>query len=175
VGGKKKTLGVATTNYKLEELAREGGTSPRTVRYYVQRGLLPAPAFKGKDTGYAHEHLVRLRAIKRLQEAYFPLDAIAGELASRSLADIERIADGRLVPSSHDMHGPPSPHSPYRSYSSSSDREHELVVTETRSTRFTIAPGVAITLDDDAPAESRRVVMDLLASLQATSRIREGR
>lgn len=169
---------MATTNYKLEELAREGGTSPRTVRYYVQRGLLPAPSFRGKDTGYAREHLVRLRAIKRLQEAYFPLDAIAGELASRSLADIERIADGRLVPSVHDMHvasTPHAPHSPYRSHSTSSDREVELVVTETRSTRFTIAPGVAITLDDDAPSESRRLVEDLLASLKATSRIREGR
>lgn len=169
---------MATTNYKLEELAREGGTSPRTVRYYVQRGLLPAPSFRGKDTGYAREHLVRLRAIKRLQEAYFPLDAIAGELASRSLADIERIADGRLLPSSHDAHvahAPHAPHSPYRSHSTSSDREVELVVTETRSTRFTIAPGVAITLDDDAPGESRRLVEDLLASLKATSRIREGR
>ena len=158
-------------NYKLEELAREGGTSPRTVRYYVQRGLLPAPAFKGKDTGYAREHLVRLRAIKRLQEAYFPLDAIAAELASRSLADIERIADGRLVPTSPN----PGFASPTAAHSSSLDREVELVVTETRTTRFTIAPGVAITLDDDAPVESRRLAMDLLASLQATSRIREGR
>lgn len=159
------------TTYKLEELAREGGTSPRTVRYYVQRGLLPAPAFKGKDTGYAREHLVRLRAIKRLQEAYFPLDAIAAELASRSLADIERIADGRLVPTSPN----PGFASPTAAHSSSSDREVELVVTEIRTTRFTIAPGVAITLDDDAPVESRRLAMDLLASLQATSRIREGR
>ena len=129
------------TTYKLEELAREGGTSPRTVRYYVQRGLLPAPAFKGKDTGYAREHLVRLRAIKRLQEAYFPLDAIAAELASRSLADIERIADGRLVPTSPN----PGFASPTAAHSSSSDREVELVVTEIRTTRFTIAPGVAIT------------------------------
>ena len=51
--------------YKLEELARAAGTSPRTVRYYVQRGLLPAPAFRGKDTAYGPEHLVRLRAIRQ--------------------------------------------------------------------------------------------------------------
>lgn len=167
------------TNYKLDELAREAGTSPRTVRYYVQRGLLPAPTFRGRDTGYGREHLVRLRAIKRLQEEYFPLDAIAAELASRSLADIERIADGRTTPSL--PHGPDRhlPQSPYRthvpSYSSSSDREDELVVTESRLTRFAIAPGVELTLADDAPSESRRLVDKLLASLHATSRIREGR
>lgn len=165
---------MSQSNYKLEELAREAGTSARTVRYYVQRGLLPAPAFRGKDTGYGREHLVRLRAIKRLQEAYFPLDAIAAELASRSIADIERIGDGRLMPSSPHPHPQPqlTAQSPYRTYSPSSDREDELVVTESRQTRFAIAPGVELTLDDDAPTESRRLVNDLLASLQATSRMR---
>jgi DNA-binding transcriptional MerR regulator len=73
-------------------------TSPRTVRYYVQRGLLPAPIFRGKDTAYGREHLVRLRAIRRLQEAFFPLEAIAAELARRSMDEVERIADGTELP-----------------------------------------------------------------------------
>ena len=64
--------------YGIKALAELGGVTRRTVRYYVQRGLLPAPAFRGKDTAYGPEHLVRLRAIRRLQEAFFPLDAIAG-------------------------------------------------------------------------------------------------
>lgn len=84
---------------KLEEVAKAAGVSPRTVRYYIQRGLLPQPSFRGPDTAYGEEHLVRLRAIRRLQDAYWPLDAIAGVFASRSEREIESIADGTNVPS----------------------------------------------------------------------------
>ena len=83
---------MSETTYKLGELAQAAGTSPRTVRYYVQRGLLPPPAFRGKDSAYAREHLLRLRAIRRLQEAYLPLDAIAAELEGKTAEQIERIA-----------------------------------------------------------------------------------
>ena len=78
-------------SYKLEELARHAGVSARTVRYYVQRGLLPPPAFRGKDSAYEDEHLVRLRAIRRLQDVFLPLDAIAAEFEGKSLDKIERL------------------------------------------------------------------------------------
>ena len=77
------------TEPKLDELAERAGVSPRTVRYYIQRGLLTAPAFRGADTAYGEEHLVALRAIKKLQEAYWPLDAIGGALANRSPAELD--------------------------------------------------------------------------------------
>lgn len=81
-----------TPIYKLEELAAEAGVSPRTVRYYVQRGLLPAPEFRGKDTAYGRGHLLRLHAIKRLQQAHLPLDEIQIRLQGASDAELERIA-----------------------------------------------------------------------------------
>lgn len=71
----------ATQTFKLEELAQAAGVSPRTVRYYVQRGLLPGPKFRGRDTVYDEEHLTRLRSIRRMQEQFLPLDAIQAELA----------------------------------------------------------------------------------------------
>ena len=80
------------TTFKLDELAFAAEVAPRTVRYYVQRGLLPAPAFHGKDTRYDTEHLARLRAIKRLQQRHLPLDEIQARLAGASPAEIERIA-----------------------------------------------------------------------------------
>jgi DNA-binding transcriptional MerR regulator len=83
-----------TPTYKLEELAAEAGVSPRTVRYYVQRGLLPAPEFKGKDTAYGREHLLRLQAIKRLQQAHLPLEEIQARLAGATEAEIQRLARG---------------------------------------------------------------------------------
>lgn len=81
---------------KLDELAERAGVSARTVRYYIQRGVLPAPEFKGPDTAYDERHLYALRAIKRLQEAYWPLDAIASALASKSEAELRKIAEGDL-------------------------------------------------------------------------------
>src|SRR4051794_14921073 len=84
--------------YKLDELATAAGVSPRTVRYYVQRGLLPGPAFKGKDTAYSAEHLVRLKAIKALQDRFLPLDVIQIELARRSLAELERVHEWAAPP-----------------------------------------------------------------------------
>jgi DNA-binding transcriptional MerR regulator len=78
------------------------------VRYYVQRGLLPAPAFKGRDTVYEAEHLVRLKAIKRLQDRFLPLDAIQVELARLSADELKALAEGTDAPS-----GPvPAPHPP---------------------------------------------------------------
>jgi DNA-binding transcriptional MerR regulator len=88
------------TEFKLEDLARAAGVSPRTVRYYVQRGLLPAPTFRAKDTAYDQRHLLLLRAIKKLQEAFFPLDAIASTLANVTEDELSAIANGtsKLTP-----------------------------------------------------------------------------
>lgn len=77
--------------YKLEELAEQAGLPPRTIRYYVQRGLLPQPVFRGRDTSYGEGHLLRLRLIRQLQdERFLPLDAIASELEGRSDDELRR-------------------------------------------------------------------------------------
>jgi Ca-activated chloride channel family protein len=81
---------------KLDELASRAGVSPRTVRYYIQRGILPPAEFRGPDTAYDERHLQALRAIKRLQEDYLPLDAIASELDGKSEAELRKIADRGL-------------------------------------------------------------------------------
>lgn len=77
---------------KLDELATRAGVSPRTVRYYIQRGVLPPPDFKGPDTAYTERHLHTLKAIKRLQEDYLPLDQIAAALSGKSDAELKKIA-----------------------------------------------------------------------------------
>ncbi len=85
-----------TQSYKLEELAREAGVSARAIRYYVQRGLLPAPEFRGKDTAYGQEHLFRLMAIKKLQQSHLPLEEIQVRLANASEKDLLRIGRGEI-------------------------------------------------------------------------------
>jgi DNA-binding transcriptional MerR regulator len=52
----------------VAELADLGGVSRRTVRFYVQEGLLPAPLGVGRGRHYGPEHLERLLEVKGLQE-----------------------------------------------------------------------------------------------------------
>jgi DNA-binding transcriptional MerR regulator len=67
--------------YGIEELAERAGVSRRTVRYYVQRGLLPAPTGLGRGRHYTEAHLATLVRIRELQEAGVPLADIAARLA----------------------------------------------------------------------------------------------
>jgi DNA-binding transcriptional MerR regulator len=69
--------GVSETGiYGVGELAALGGVSRRTVRYYVQEGLLPSPEGLGRGAHYGEEHLQRLLRVKSLQEEGLTLDEV---------------------------------------------------------------------------------------------------
>jgi len=67
---------VVDARYAIGDLADLGGVSRRTVRYYVQEGLLPAPFGVGRGNHYGAEHLDQLLRVKALQEAGRTLDEI---------------------------------------------------------------------------------------------------
>jgi DNA-binding transcriptional MerR regulator len=71
------------TRYAIGDLADLGGVSRRTVRYYVQEGLLPPPLGMGRGNHYGREHLDRLLRVKAMQEAGRTLDEIRRTLAGR--------------------------------------------------------------------------------------------
>ncbi len=56
------------SEYTISELAELGGVSRRTVRYYVQEGLIPKPAGLGRGAHYKKEHLEALLRVKAMQE-----------------------------------------------------------------------------------------------------------
>jgi DNA-binding transcriptional MerR regulator len=62
--------------YAIGDLADLGGVSRRTVRYYVQEGLLPEPYGVGRGNHYGPEHLDQLLQVKSLQEGGRTLDEI---------------------------------------------------------------------------------------------------
>ncbi len=65
-----------SVRYGIADLADLGGVSRRTVRYYVQEGLLPTPLGVGRGQHYGPEHLQQLLRVKSLQEAGRSLDEI---------------------------------------------------------------------------------------------------
>jgi DNA-binding transcriptional MerR regulator len=62
--------------YNIDELADLGGVSRRTVRYYVQEGLIPPPLGVGRGRHYGPSHLDRLLEVKARQEAGLSLEQI---------------------------------------------------------------------------------------------------
>jgi len=54
------------TEYRIDDLAREAGTTVRNVRVYQERGLIPPPEKRGRAGYYSDEHLARLKMISRL-------------------------------------------------------------------------------------------------------------
>ena len=63
--------------YRIDELAREAGTTVRNVRAYQDRGLLPPPRRSGRVGLYTDAHLARLRLIGQLLERGYSLGNIA--------------------------------------------------------------------------------------------------
>lgn len=157
--------------YKLEDLARRAGVSPRTVRYYVQRGLVPAPAFRGPDTAYGEEHLAALLAVKRLQEDFWPLDAIAGAIAGRSIDELHRIGEGKLQPRRPSAPSAPSEHAreaaPKRRVSAreaarDSAREAAPAIARTKGERIELTRGLELWIDEAASDANADLVDEIV-------------
>ena len=74
----------------INELATRAGVTPRTIRYYVEQGLLPAPE-RGRPAEYTEDHVQRLDLIRRLKEQYLPLEEIRAMLGRLDRKEIEQV------------------------------------------------------------------------------------
>jgi DNA-binding transcriptional MerR regulator len=61
---------VSETPLRIGDVARLVGTTPRTIRYYEEIGLLPAPAARqsGRHRSYTQAEVERLREVMRLRD-----------------------------------------------------------------------------------------------------------
>src|SRR5262245_28359714 len=89
--------------FSIQDLADLADVSRRTVRYYVQEGLLPAPLGIGRGRHYGRAHLDRLLQVKALQASGRTLGDIRGDgdpsehtAASRLTASPQRSVWRRL-------------------------------------------------------------------------------
>ncbi len=72
----------------LETLANISGLPIRTLRFYIQKGLLPGPDSRGKNASYSESHIERLALIKDLKDKFLPLQEIKALLDGMSDEDI---------------------------------------------------------------------------------------
>jgi DNA-binding transcriptional MerR regulator len=128
---------MSDVRYGIAELAELGGVSRRTVRYYVQEGLLPAPFGVGRGDHYGPAHLARLEQVRSLQEAGLSLDDIR-----------HRLDDARAMAAAAPAVAAPA--------------AARAVVRETWR-RLTLAPGVELHLGADVPLPSAAGMQELAA------------
>jgi DNA-binding transcriptional MerR regulator len=86
------------SEFRIDELAREAGTTVRNVRAYQERGLLNPPRRAGRAGLFDDDHLDRLRLVGRLLDRGYTLANI-GELLSAwenglAFEDLLGLADG---------------------------------------------------------------------------------
>jgi DNA-binding transcriptional MerR regulator len=95
--------------YGVEELAEllnrevadpRDAVSRRTIRYFVQEGLLQEPYGLGRGKHYGAEHLQRLRDIRELQKKGLSLAEVRERVARPSRAAALARPGGPAVPSS---------------------------------------------------------------------------
>lgn len=62
--------------YAVDELASLAGMNTRTVRYYIQQGLIDKPFGEKRGAYYVQRHLEQLIELRKWQEAGLSLDRI---------------------------------------------------------------------------------------------------
>lgn len=80
--------------FTLDELAAAAGLSRRTVRYYIQIGLLDRAEGETRAARYSTHHLEQLVAIRRWTEEGVSLDRVR-DLLSRPAAEADAPAAAR--------------------------------------------------------------------------------
>ena len=61
---------------KISEVVEQTSVSRRTIRFYVQQGLIDPPRGKGRGSYYTERHIQQILTIRKLQRQGAPLDQI---------------------------------------------------------------------------------------------------
>ena len=85
----------------LQQLSERADVPGRTVRFYIQKGLLPGPEGEKRGAYYTGAHLAELLRIRQWQDAGLSLDAIAGLLQARSEPPLAPVRPGAIEVRSH--------------------------------------------------------------------------
>lgn len=94
--------GMQEENFSLSDLASATSLEERTIRSYIERGLLPGAQSRGRAASYSKEHLSRLHVIMSLRRARpnIGLSEIRIFLQNLSPEQIDRLAGGEITAAS---------------------------------------------------------------------------
>jgi DNA-binding transcriptional MerR regulator len=159
-----------TVTYTIDQICEMTGVPRRTVRYYVEEGLLEPPIGRGRGGNYLDSHVERLRKIKSLQEQGWTLSSIERHLKTRSTADALEVpsaarSSGQEKVDRLDSHGieriaTPAPEEEAESRSLQAAADTSL--RRTVRSAFLIAPGIEIVVDRESEAALSRRIQEIV-------------
>jgi DNA-binding transcriptional MerR regulator len=156
---------MSAPTYPPAEIARLTGFTTRTLRYYVELGLIPGPKSHGPGVRYTREHLVRLLAIKHLRDTEkLRLDAVKRRLAKLSLAEMEALTSP--APAAPEP-APPPPDPPAPAALAA------LPIAYARWDYIELIPGLELRVRSDAGPVLRRLAQEIHAQYGAAARAEE--
>jgi DNA-binding transcriptional MerR regulator len=79
---------MTSQKYTIQQLSELSGYSRRTIRYYIQEGIIEPPAGRGRGGFYYDSHLDKLLRMKDLQQQGLNLTAIIKKLKQTEASDI---------------------------------------------------------------------------------------
>ncbi len=85
----------------LQQLSERAGVPGRSIRFYIQKGLLAGPEGEKRGAYYTEAHLADLLRIRRWQETGLSLDAIAGLLMARCEPPVASLRAGAMEVRTH--------------------------------------------------------------------------
>src|SRR5262245_54661461 len=85
----------------LQQLGERSGVPERSIRYYIQKGLLPRPEGEKRGAFYTAAHLADLLRIRQWQDAGLSLDAIGALLLAKGEAPVAPVRPGAIEVRSH--------------------------------------------------------------------------
>ena len=85
----------------LEQLTEQSGVPGRSIRFYIQKGLIPGPNGEKRGAWYTADHLAALLRIRQWQDAGLSLDAIAGLLQAQQAPPVAPRRPGAVEVRSH--------------------------------------------------------------------------
>lgn len=90
---------MADDDYSLTDLSDATGIEARTIRSYIERGLLPGAHTRGRGAGYSAEHLTRLQVIQAFRRARPNLALSEIRIVLQGLApeQIRNLANGSII------------------------------------------------------------------------------
>jgi len=139
--------------YSIAQLEAETGTTRRTIHFYVQQGILPAPVGAGPRAAYDETHRMRLLAVPRLRANGWRLDQIRSFFQRASMTAIARVVETGRAPSEED-------------YGSAEGGDGAVSASEAEQiVRYRLAPGVELLVSSNASVRDRSTVERSLHSI----------
>ena len=85
----------------IQQLSERSGVPERSIRFYIQKGLIPRPQGETRAAFYTDGHLADLLRVKQWQEAGLSLDAIDELLKAKREAPVAPARAGSIEVRSH--------------------------------------------------------------------------